>query len=126
MAYMKPPSAGPLMVANCMAPLDSAVPCCNMCMGTTPVSMAAPAGRSKAVAAPKIAEAMKICVTDSQPPMVPQARNAAVRPSIHWQICTTRLRLKWSAACPAKKVSAAVGRNWINPTMPSWKALPVS
>jgi hypothetical protein len=31
-------------------------------------------------------------VTLSQPSKLPHARKAAVTPSAHWQICTTRLR----------------------------------
>ena len=57
-AIAKPPSMGPAVVAMCMAPLDSAVPCCNSAFGTILVSMAAPAGRSNDDAAPNTAEAM--------------------------------------------------------------------
>ncbi len=46
------------MDAKCIAPLDSAVPCCNRPCGTTEGTIAAAAGRSKAAVMPKTTEAV--------------------------------------------------------------------
>ncbi len=104
----------------------TAVALVSMPAGATAESIAAAAGRSNAAAAPKTTAAMKICVTLSQPPKLPQARKAAVSPSTTWHTCTTRLRSKRSAAWPAQNTSTPIGMNCSSPTMPSAKALLVS
>ena len=80
------------MVAICAAPLEIAVARCSDPCGAINGSNAASAGLSNAPTMPSTKVATKICVTVSQPPKAPTARNSAVSPSTISQICTTRLR----------------------------------
>ena len=80
------------MVASCAAPLEIAVARCSEPCGVISGKRAAEVGLSNAPAVPSTKDAMKICVTVSEPEYAPQASNRAVSASANWQSCMTRLR----------------------------------
>jgi hypothetical protein len=73
-AKVRPPIAGPLMVAICQAPEDSAVARCSVPAGATPGNNADNAGLSKAVAIPITINAVKISGVVNDPAAPRHAR----------------------------------------------------
>ncbi len=122
---MKPPSAGPAMIAACEPIELNASARGSTAGGTSAGASACCAGIWKALTMPSSTETTSSRSRLAQCRWVPTASVAAMPTCANIDSATMRARSNWSTTWPATSTSSKAGRNCSRPTRPRAQALPV-